>query len=146
MRNEIITHTGVVKNVEDECVRVAILQVSACSGCAAKAMCSSAEAKEKEVVVHTTAAVSYKVGQTVTLEGRMADGRMAALIAYGLPLLLLLPVLYAAVRLTGSETIGALCALFTVALYYAVIAVCFRKRLQRQFSFAIAGNAEHAIP
>ena len=145
MRSEIITHEGVVKSVEDECVHIAILQSSACSGCAAKAMCSSAEAKEKEVVVKTSAAASYKVGQMVCIEGRLTDGRTAALIAYGLPLLLLLPVLYTAVTLTGSETAGALCALITVAAYYAVIAIGFRKRLQQRFSFVIADNTDAAI-
>ena len=49
----------------------------------------------------------------------------------------MLPVLFVAIRLTGSEPLGALCALITVALYYVVIYLFFRKRLQQSFSFRI---------
>jgi sigma-E factor negative regulatory protein RseC len=134
---DIISHDAVVKAIDNECVHVTIIQSSACSGCAAKKMCSSAEAKEKDVDVFTSQASSYQVGQKVVLEGRLTDGRRAAIIAYGLPLLLMLPVLFVAIRLTGSEPLGALCALITVALCYVVIYLFFRKRLQQSFSFRI---------
>jgi len=137
MKEELILHDGVVKLVDGQKVVVTILQTAACSACAAKAMCSSAEAKEKDVDVFTPQASSYQVGQKVVLEGRLTDGRRAAIIAYGLPLLLMLPVLFVAIRLTGSEPLGALCALITVALYYVVIYLFFRKRLQQSFSFRI---------
>lgn len=135
--NEVISHDGVVKNVQDECVRVLILQSSACSGCAARQMCSSAEAKEKEVEVRTSDAMKYRVGQKVVLEGRISDGRLAAIIAYVLPLLLMLPVLFLCVHLTGSEAQGALWALLVVALYYLCIYFFFRDSLQGRFSFQI---------
>lgn len=141
--NEVIRHDGVVKSVEDECVRVLILQSSACSGCAVKQMCSSAEAKEKEVEVRTADADQYRVGQKVELEGRLSDGRMAAIIAYGLPLVLLLPTLFISVYLSGSETLGALWALLTVAFYYIFVYVFLRKRLQQRFSFKIASIIEN---
>ena len=146
MKNEVITHDGVVKSVEGERVCVTILQSSACAGCAAKSMCSSAEAKEKEVDVLTSEAATYRVGQKVVLEGRLSDGRRAAIIAYGLPLLLLLPVLFIAIRFTGSDTIGALCALAAVALYYAVIFLFFRDRLQQTFSFHIKPSTLNPQP
>lgn len=137
MRNQIISHDGVVQSVEGELVRVRILQSSACSGCAAKQMCSSAEAKEKLVEVLSPVADSYRVGQEVVLEGRLSDGRRAAIIAYGLPLVFLLLALAAGVVLTGRDAVGALCALMAVAVYYAVIFLFFRERLQQTFSFRI---------
>ena len=105
-------------------------------------MCSSAEAKEKEVDVVTRDATRYSAGQQVVLEGRLADGRMAAIIAYGLPLVVMLVVLVLAIQLTGSEALGALWALGSVAAYYAVVFLFFRQRLQRQFSFQIHESAE----
>ena len=137
MKEAVITHEGVVKSVDNECVHVTILQSSACGGCAAKALCASAEAKEKVVDVLTADAAAYRVGQKVVLEGRLSDGRRAAIIAYGLPLLLLLPVLFIATRLTNSETAGALWALGSVVLYYLVVFLFFRSRLQHTFSFRI---------
>ncbi|MBR1800950.1 MAG: SoxR reducing system RseC family protein [Bacteroidaceae bacterium] len=142
MKDRIISHDGIVKAVEGEHVRVRILQASACAGCAAKQMCSSAEAKEKEVDVVTRDATRYSAGQQVVLEGRLADGRMAAIIAYGLPLVVMLVVLVLAIQLTGSEALGALWALGSVAAYYAVVFLFFRQRLQRQFSFQIHESAE----
>ena len=132
-----ITHDAVVKAVDSERVCVTILQSSACSGCAAKKMCNSAEAKEKDVEVFTPEASSYRVGEKVLLEGRLSDGRKAALVAYGLPLILLLPTLFLSVWLTGNEVLGALWSLGTVVLYYLVIFLFFRKRLQQSFSFRI---------
>ena len=70
-------------------------------------------------------------------EGRLADGRRAAIIAYGLPLLLLLPALFVSTWLSGSETQGALWALLTVVLYYLVVYLFFRRRLQSRFSFRL---------
>lgn len=130
-----ITHEAVVKSIDNERICVSILQPSACSGCAAKQMCNSAEAKEKQVEVFAKQPEQYSVGQKVVLEGQLTDGRKAAMIAYGLPLILMLPVLFFAVYITGSETEGALWSLATVAAYFAVVALFFRKRLQRQFSF-----------
>ncbi len=135
-----ISHEAVVKAVDSELVRVTILQSSACSGCAAKQMCNSAEAKEKDVDVYTDRAADYSVGQKVILEGRLSDGRKAAMIAYGLPLLLLLPTLFISIWLTGDETLGALWSLLTVVIYYIVIFLFFRKRLQHQFSFHLAAS------
>ena len=97
---ETISHEAVVKSIDSERVCVTILQSSACSGCAAKKMCNSAEAKEKDVEVFTSDAALYRVGEKVILEGRLADGRKAAIIAYGLPLLLLLPTLFLSVWLS----------------------------------------------
>ena len=134
---ETISHEAVVKAIEGEHVRVTILQTAACAGCAARKMCNSAEAKEKDVDVCTSEATTYRVGEQVVLEGRLSDGRRAALIAYGVPLVLLLAVLVVAIRLTGSDAVGALWALGSVALYYLLIFLFFRQRLQQQFSFRI---------
>ena len=137
MNNEVITHDGVVKTIDGQHLCVTILQSAACGGCAARKLCSSAEAKEKEVDVFTPRAAEYRVGQKVVLEGRLTDGRLAAMIAYGLPLVLLLLALVAGIKLTGSETVGALCALIALALYYSIIFLFFRSWLQRRFSFRI---------
>lgn len=85
----------------------------------------------------TSEAHRYRVGQEVMLEGHLSDGRRAAMIAYGLPLVLLLLALVVGLQMTGSETVGALGALSTVVVYYAVIFLFFRQRLQQTFSFSI---------
>lgn len=134
---EIISHDAVVKAVGNEYVCVTIVQSSACSGCAARQLCNSAEAKEKDVDVYTPDASSYRVGQHVILDGRLSDGRYAAIVAYGVPLVLMLVVLVAGVALSDSEVVGALGALGAVLLYYLCVYLFMRQRLQRHFSFRI---------
>ena len=134
---QIIRHNAVVKAVEGQMVRVTIVQSAACGGCAARKMCNSAEAKKKDVDVLTPDAATSRVGQEVMLEGRLADGRYAALVAYGGPLVVLLVVLFAVMALTGSEMQGALWALASVAVYYLILFLCFRRSLQQRFSFEI---------
>lgn len=87
--------------------------------------------------IFTSDAASYRVGEEVVLEGRLSDGRKAALVAYGLPLVLLLMALVLAIKLTGNETLGAMVALGTVLLYYAIVFLFFRGKLQQSFSFRI---------
>lgn len=141
---EIISHEAVVKAVGNEHVCVTIVQSSACSGCAARQMCNSAEAKQKDVDVYTPDASSFRVGQRVVLDGQLSDGRFAAVIAYGLPLLLLIAVLFVAIWLTGSEAIGALCSLLAVVVYYGGVYLFMRQRLQRRFSFHIRETAANS--
>ena len=138
MKRQVIRHDGIVQSVEGERVCVRILQESACGGCAARQMCNSAEAKEKEVVVLSSA--FFVPGQHVVIEGRLSDGRMAAFVAYGLPLLLLLPVLLMGTWLLG-EVAGALCALGVVFLYYLCIYLFFRRSLQSRFEFQLKGSS-----
>ena len=133
----IIKHNAMVKAIDGQRLIVTIVQSSACAGCAARTMCNSAESKQKDVEVTIPHSETYRVGQEVVLEGRLSDGRYAALIAYGLPLLLLIPVLFVVIQLTGSETQGALWALASVAVYYIVVFLFFRQRLQQRFSFEI---------
>ena len=136
---QIIRHNAVVKAIDGQAVSVTIVQSSACGGCAARKMCNSAEAKEKEVDVLTPDAGTYRVGQQVVLEGRLSDGRTAAIIAYVLPLLVLLVALVLGIQLSGSETAGALWALGSVAVYYFLVFLFLRQRLQQRFSFRIGG-------
>lgn len=137
MKRQVIRHDGIVQSVDGELVYVRILQESACGGCAARQMCNSAEAKEKEVVVRCSA--PFAPGQHVVIEGRLSDGRMAAFVAYGMPLLLLLPVLMMGTWLLG-EVAGALCSLGVVSLYYLCIYLFFRHSLQSRFEFQLKGS------
>ncbi len=136
-----ITHDAVVKAIERECVRVTIVQASACGGCAARQMCNSAESKEKEVEVHTPDAAMYRVGQQVVLEGRLSDARAAAFWAYGLPLIIMLVALYVTYFLTNDDRSAGAAALATLVVYYSALYLLGRKRLHQRFSFII--RAKH---
>ncbi len=134
---ETICHEGIVEQVEKDRCLVRILQASACSSCSARQLCRSSESKEKviEVKGHFP---TLKAGDNVTLQGSIHQGLRASVLAYIVPLILMVAALFACSRLYGEGT-GALAALLVLALYYCVLYL-MREKLGRQFTFKIKTN------
>ena len=131
-----IRHEGVIDSIDGQKVTVRILQASACSGCQASRICRAAESKEKLVEVDMSGAESLSVGQTVTVVAGERMGMTAVLLAFGLPLLLLLIALIAAMRVSGSEKIAAIASIAVLVPYYVVLFMC-RGRIKKDFGFRI---------
>lgn len=131
-----IRHEGVVDSIGGQTVIVRITQSSACGGCQVRNMCRAAESKEKLVEVDMTGAESLSVGQTVTVVAGERMGMTAVLLAFGLPLLLLLIALIAAMRVSGSEKIAAIASIGVLVPYYIVLFLC-RGRIKKDFGFRI---------
>jgi sigma-E factor negative regulatory protein RseC len=135
-----ISHPGVVESIEEGCVKVRILQTSACAACKVSGYCHASESKEKIVDVLNVSDTSHlKVGDEVTVCASRDVANRALLLGFGAPLVLLVLVLLIALRLTKDEGIAALAALLAVALYYGVLSL-FRKRIQQKLSFFIEYN------
>ena len=60
-----IKHQGVVESIGGDCIRVKIMQTSACSSCSAKGYCSSIEVRKKIVNIRTTKTEFYRPGDKV---------------------------------------------------------------------------------
>ena len=131
-----IRHEGVVDSIGGQTGIVRITQSSACGGCQVRNMCRAAESKEKLVEVDMTGAESLSVGQTVTVVAGERMGMTAVLLAFGLPLLLLLIALIAAMRVSGSEKIAAIASIAVLVPYYVVLFMC-RGRIKKDFGFRI---------
>lgn len=139
--SENITHTGIVQAVADGRVSVRILQASACSSCAAARLCRSSESKEKIIEAQLPVGQPLRVGDAVTLVGTVRQSTLAVVLAYLIPLVVLLIALFDAVGLGLSELGSAGVALGAVAVYYLVLYVC-RERVSRQLSFRVVSGAE----
>ena len=141
MRNmdekELIRHEGIVESIGTDGLMVRILQASACSSCEARKLCRSSESKEKlvEVKGHYP---TLQVGDQVTLCGSVRQGLRASVLAYVVPLILMLVALFAGTRLWG-EKLGALAALLALALYYGVLFL-LKDKLGKHFTFKIETN------
>jgi sigma-E factor negative regulatory protein RseC len=131
-----IRHEGIVNSIDGQKITVRILQASACSGCQASRICHAAEKKEKLVEVETTGAQNLSVGQTVTVAAGERMGMTAVLLAFGLPLLLLMAALIVAIRVTGSEKVAAVASISVLVPYYLVLFL-FRGRIKKDFGFRI---------
>lgn len=129
---DVVRHSAVVVSITDNQMRVQIQQESACAGCHLRSMCQSSEHKVKEVVLPEVLP-GVEVGDVIVLEGRLEQTRVAVLLAYVLPLLLLLVVLVVGVPLWGEATSILLVAV-TLAAYYVMLYLC-RQHISRRFTF-----------
>ena len=137
-KTETIKHEGIVESIGTESCLVRITQASACSSCSARGLCRSSESKEKviEVKGHYP---TLQVGDKVTLIGSVHQGLRASVLAYIVPLILMLIALFIGTRYSGDGT-GALAALLVLALYYGVLYL-FRDKLGKKFAFSLTPNS-----
>lgn len=134
--NNKIKHNGVVDGVEEGCVRVRILQSSACSACKVASHCNASETKEKIIEVQVADAVKYQLGDSVVVVADTAVGFRASLYGYFLPLLLMVVVLVAVLKITQSEGYAAVSALGILIPYYIGLYL-LRNKLRNKLSFSL---------
>ena len=133
---DIIKHRGIVEKIEGSHVVVRIVQTSACSACSAKGLCNASESKEKQIDVYEVNA-SYRIGEEVVLCGSTSMGMKAVILAFGVPVLILLAALFVTMRVTdGDSLLSAVIALGAVIPYYLVIYL-MKDKLNKTFSFVI---------
>ena len=133
---DIIKHRGRVEKVEGSHVVVRIVQTSACSACSIKGHCNASESKEKLIDVFELKA-SYQIGEEVVLLGTTSMGMQAVLLAFGVPLVILIVALGVTMHLTdGDALVSSLVGLLSIVPYY--FAIHFNKdKLKKTFSFTI---------
>lgn len=131
-----IKHAGVVDGVEGECVRVRILQSSACSACKVAAHCNASETKEKIIDVMDADASHYQKGDQVMVVADTAVGFRASLYGYLLPLVLMVVTLVAVLAASHSEGLAAVSALGILIPYY-VLLFLMRNKLRNRLSFTL---------
>ena len=131
-----ISHSGVIEQILDGCVKVRIVQTSACAACKVAAHCNAAESKIKIVDVFCSDNSTYQVGQDVVVWASKDVANKALLLGFGIPFLLLICVLLIALRFTSEEGIAALTALGSLVPYYFLLWL-LRKKIPRQIAFHI---------
>lgn len=134
---ETIRHEGIIESLGAEGCTVRILQASACSSCSARQLCRSSESKEKLVEVKGHYPTLH-VGDRVMLVSFVRQGLQASVLAYVVPLIIMLAVLFLVTHHYG-EKLGALAALLALALYYGMLFL-LKDKLAGQFSFRIENN------
>lgn len=134
--NNKISHRGIVDSIEGDCVKVRIVQTSACAACKVATHCSASESKVKIVDVFCCDTTKYKTGQEVTVWASREVANRALLLGFGIPLLLLLGGLLLVLRWTGDEGMAALASLGVLVPYYLVLWL-LRDSIRQQVSFQI---------
>lgn len=131
-----MTQRARVLAVEGGYVTVAVMQASACMGCHAAGSCSVLDKKQRTVVV-PYAGAHLEPGDEVWLVGTYAMGAKAVLVAFVLPLILLLVAVVVALKLFAwSEPNAIFFSLGVLALYYLLL-IPFRSYFERKLRFTI---------
>ena len=129
-----ISHPGIVESIADGCVKVRILQVSACASCKVAGHCNASESKEKIVDVLEADTSCLRVGDSVVVCASRSVANRALVLGFGMPFLLLIGVLVAVLYLTDNEALAALAALGSLLPYYFLLWLR-RDSIREQISF-----------
>ncbi|MBR2771190.1 MAG: SoxR reducing system RseC family protein [Bacteroidales bacterium] len=138
MTNEsnIISHEGVVTKITDEELEIKILSQSACAACHAKSACGMGEQAEKILTVPRPKSKDFALMQRVNVRMAIGQGNKAAVLAYLIPIILLLTVLFVCLGLGLSEGISALLSVVALIPYY-IILYLRRDKLKQKFEYLI---------
>lgn len=128
-----------MESVAEGCVKVRILQTSACAACKVASHCNASDKKEKIVEVFCDDAASYQKGQEVRVTASKQVAANALLLGFGLPFLLLMLILIVTLKLSGNEGVAAIAALASLAPYYLVLWL-FKDRIRQRLAFALERN------
>ena len=129
---EELTHEGIVRAIEGNCVRVEIVQQAACAACKAKSMCTASETKVKEIKALMLEPMNVGDRVEVALEKRL--GWKAVLLAFVVPFCLLLGLVAMLPQWIDNEAIVGTIAIVSLAPYYLILKL-FSKRIERQYRF-----------
>lgn len=135
--NNLIKHDGIVDHVEGNCLKVRVLQTSACASCKVAGHCHSSEGKEKLIDIYGVEDIEkYSKGDHVTVVASSKTGANAVLLAFVIPFVIMVGMVFLVSRFTSDEPIMALSGILCLIPYYIVLFM-MRDRLRRKFSFSI---------
>ena len=136
MKEETISHEGIVTKITDDELEIKILAQSACAACHAKSACGMGEQAEKTLTVPRPKDKDFSLLQKVNVKMAIGQGNKAAVLAYLVPILLLLAVLFVCLGLGLNDGLSALLSIVALIPYY-IILYLRRDKLKKQFSYII---------
>ena len=134
--NNTISHEGIVTKITDDELEIKILAQSACAAGHAKSACGMGEQAEKILTVPRPKGQDFALNQKVNVKMAIGQGNKAAVLAYLIPILLLLAVLFVCLGLGLNEGLSALIAIVALIPYY-IILYLKREKLKKQFLYII---------
>lgn len=136
MNKNTISHEGIVQAVTDKCIKVKILQTSACAACKVHGHCSAAESKEKIIEIKKHTATSHQVGDKVIVTMGKEEGRDAIILAFIIPFVLMVGVLMIVLYFSKNEALAALLGIGTLIPYYLLLYL-LKDKVTRKFAFRL---------
>lgn len=136
MSNETISHEGIITEIGDDELKIKILSKSACAACHAKSACTMSDMAEKILTVPKPKGRDFQLFQKVVVKMSIGQGNKAAVLAYLVPFILLVAVLFIMLSIGLSEGLAALISIAALAPYYIILYLC-RDKLKNRFEYTI---------
>ena len=136
MSEENISHEGVITKISDDILEIKIIAQSACAACHAKSACTMSDQAEKVLTVPRPKDKEFTLMQKVNVTMAVGQGNKAAVLAYLLPIVLLLAVLFTCLGLGLSEGLSALISIAALVPYYFVLYLR-RDKLKKRFEYIV---------
>ena len=136
MSEETVSHEGIITKITDDELEIKITALSACAACHAKSACGMGEQAEKILTVPRPKDRNFTLMQKVNVTMAIGQGNKAAVLAYLIPIVLLLAVLFICLGLGLSEGLSALISIAILVPYYAIL-YFQRDKLKRRFEYRI---------
>lgn len=129
---------GCVDHCENGAVVVRITREETCGSCAAKDSCTTAsQARRQQLIrVQDSAADTFLEGETVLLEASESMGRLAVVIGYLMPALVVVASLLMLRSFIQSEIALAGASLASLAVYYGILFL-LKDRISPKMAFKI---------
>lgn len=134
--NTSIKHCGIVDEISDRCIKVRIVQSSACASCKVASHCNASESKEKIVEVYDDNSKLFSVGDNVVVIASTKVGLFAVFLSSVIPLFLLIVTLATVLAITNNEVYAALSSIGILIPYYIILYI-FKDRIRSRLSFKI---------
>ncbi len=134
-----IEHQGIIISIDNNVAHVKIEQTSACASCHVKTVCGASEKSEKIIDANIISS-DLKVGDTVTVIGQKSLGFKAIILAYILPFVLIVAILFVTNIFTTNELVIGTCALASLIPYFVVLRL-MRNKIQAKFQFYVIKNS-----
>ena len=113
---------------------VRITSLTACAGCHVKSACNMANSNDKIIEIYATEKVVS--GQKVMIIGSQTQGYQAVLLAYVVPVVIIITILAVTVSITGKEGIAGILSILFLIPYFLFLRT-FNDKLKKTFSFKI---------
>ena len=133
---ETISHEGIVTKITDDELQVKIIALSACAACHAKSACTMSDRQEKILTLPRPEGQEFHLLQKVNVVMSVGQGNKAAVLAYLIPIVILLAMLFVCLGLGLSEGLSALLSIVALIPYYIVL-YSQRDKLKKRFEYRI---------
>lgn len=136
MSEETVSHEGVITKIDGDTLEIKIIAQSACAACHAKSACTMSDQAEKVLTVPKPEGQEFQLLQKVKVVMAVGQGNKAAVLAYLVPIILLLAALFICLGIGLSEGLAALISIVVLIPYYLLL-YTQRDKLKKKFEYRI---------